>query len=299
MDFEAMASELEENHDYRVLRRFKSPQSYGELVGPNIKSLCVLDFETTGVESEDKAIEIGMIRIEYDAEKGVLGRILDRYSALEDPGAPLPEHIVKLTGLTDEQVRNQRFDDARIKEIASASSVIVAHNAEFDRGFGERRFDFMAERPWACSLVDVPWRDVGDIGSGKLEFIAFKLGFFYDAHRAIADCEVTAGVLNTPLKDGKTGLWHLLQTARRPHYRVWATGAHISTKNVMKAEGYVWRDVPGLDEKAWRIETDNPNAHCDFLKQWVYPRGGQVLLEDVGHINRFTNRRVKSEYVTL
>lgn len=295
-DLEAAARLLSASPDFRVLRRFVLRDA--ELADARVRSLCVIDFETTGVEEADRAIEIGMVRVEYDWERGTLGRVLDRYGGLEDPGCELPPHIVALTGLTDEKLRGQRFDDKRVMEIAAKSSLIVAHNAEFDRGFGERRFPFLKEAVWACSMKDVPWGAYG-IASTKLEFIAYKLGFFHDAHRAVADCEITAGILGCPLVDGSTGLLHLLQAARCARWRVWAINAPFATKDLLKARGYAWRDIPGTTDKAWRVETVDPNAECSFLRSEVFRRGGPVLIEEVGAKNRFSDRRAALESVQL
>lgn len=286
------------NADYRVLRRFKSEDFYQELPGSDLKSLCLIDFETTGVDDHDKAIEIGIIRVQYDPVNGRIGKILDRYCGLEDPGIHLPENIVALTGLTDDMVAGQSFDDNAIKAIVQKSNLIIAHNAEFDRGFAERRFEFMRTTAWACSIVDVPWPTYG-ISSNKLEFIAFKLGFFFDAHRAVADAEVTGGMLGQVLTDGTTGLWHLLQNARQQQWRVWATGASYSSKGILKSRGYEWRDVPGTTEKAWRIATSHPRDEIDFLRQNVLKPGLSVLIEQVGFTNRFTNRSVTSELIQV
>jgi len=92
------------------------------------------------------------------------------------------------------------------------------------------------------------------------------------------------------LLDGRTGLGFLFANANRPHFRVWATGAPYATKGLLKARGYEWRDVPGSEDKAWRIETIDPDGECDFLGAEVFTRGGTVLVEEVRSVQRFTPR---------
>ena len=295
-----MIDALEAGGEYRVLRRFQPATSYGEVGSERVGRMCVIDFETTGTDDDDVPIEIGMVLVEYDMDTCTIGKVLDRYCGQEDPGFELDPNIVALTGITDEDLKGKRFDDNRVAEIIRQAGIVVAHQASFDRGMGEKRFAFMAERPWGCSMNDVPWKESG-IGSVKLEFIAvMKGGVFYDAHRADVDAEVTAFVLGQKVLDGKTGLWHLLQRARRKHYRVWATDSPFATKDLLKARGYRWCDSIRFAYKAWRIETVELHAELEFLRAHVYgSRGGEVVVEELGVRDRFSERREAFEPVQL
>lgn len=298
-DFESLAKELEQSEDHRVLRRFHVEDSYGNLTGEKVGSLAFLDFETTGLGDDKKAIEIGLIRVEYDMESGCLGRILERYNGFEDPGMPLTEEIIDLTGIKDSDVKGKTFDDAVVNEIVGRSTLLIAHNAIFDREVGERRFQSsMVDKPWACSVKDIPWKKFG-ISSSKLEFIASCLGYFYSGHRAVVDSEVTAGMVNVVLQNGHTGLWHLLQKARSPQFRVWAVNIRYNNPVSFRGRGYEWRDVPGRADKAWRIETPDYESEISFLKDHVFKNGGTILLEKIGNKNRFTSRRIESEWLEL
>ena len=294
-----MIHALEADGEYRVLRRFQPSTSYGEVGSERVGRMCLIDFETTGTDDDDVPIEIGMVLVEYDMDTCTLGKVLDRYCGQEDPGFELDPNIVALTGITDEHLKGKRFDDNRVEEIIRQAGIVVAHQASFDRGMGEKRFAFMAERPWGCSMNDVPWKEAG-IGSVKLEFIAVMKGVFYDAHRADVDAEVTAFVLGQTVLDGKTGLWHLLQRARRKHYRVWATDSPFATKDLLKARGYRWCDSTRFAYKAWRIETVELHAELQFLRAHVYgSRGGEVVVEELGVRDRFSERREAFEPVQL
>ena len=295
---EAIARQLEASHDYRVLRRFKTREQYGNPTSSTLGTMCLLDFETTGLSEDDRAIEIGMVLVEYDRETGVFGNVVDRYVGQEDPGIPIPENIVALTGLTNDAVRGRSFDDDRVHDLLARSGIIVAHNAMFDRAVGERRFPAMAQRPWACSMSDVPWKSSGH-GSLKLQLIAQKYGVFYDGHRADVDCEVVAFVLSQIVYDGHTALKHLLTRARADHFRVWATGAPFSAKPQLKANGYTWCDAPKYAYKAWRIETDDSQSEIDFLAAEVFGGRGEVIVESIGPKDRFTERSCSIEPVTL
>ena len=78
---------------------------------------------------------------------------------------------------------------------AEAANLIIAHNASFDRRFLERRFPGFIDKPWACSAGQVPWAEEG-LGSRKLDYLLSRFGFFYDGHRAMADCHAVLHLLS-------------------------------------------------------------------------------------------------------
>jgi DNA polymerase-3 subunit epsilon len=117
---------------------------------------------------------------------------------LEDPKIPLPKKIIALTGLTDEMLAGKTFDADAIEKVVEPASLIIAHNASFDRRFVEKRFSIFETKSWACSVSQVPWEDEG-IASAKLEYLAYKFGFFFDGHRAEIDCYAALHLLSKTL----------------------------------------------------------------------------------------------------
>jgi DNA polymerase-3 subunit epsilon len=102
----------------------------------------VLDVETTGIDPiKDKIIEIGILEFAVDgAETSHEGHssvphVIQCYSGLEDPGTPISAEITKITGLSDALVKNRRIDWPLVRDMAERASVIIAHNADFDRKF--------------------------------------------------------------------------------------------------------------------------------------------------------------------
>jgi len=63
----------------------------------------------------------------------------------------------------------------------------IAHNADFDRRFLEKRLPVVAHKHWACSRSDIDWK-AESVRSSALEFVAYSLGFFHDGHMAASDC---------------------------------------------------------------------------------------------------------------
>jgi DNA polymerase-3 subunit epsilon len=108
--------------------------------------------------------------------------------------------------------------------------LVIAHNADFDRRFLEKRVPVFAEKHWACSRFDIDWKAEG-IRSSALEFVAYALRFFHDGHRAASDCRATLHALAQPLPcTGRLALQALLVQARLPTWRLWARDAAIEKK---------------------------------------------------------------------
>lgn len=93
------------------------------------------DTETTGLEPRDgeRIVEVGCVELYNYIETG---RELQIYI---NPEKPLSEASVRITGLTDDFLRDKkRFSDPDVVDQLMdffGDAPIVAHNAEFDRGF--------------------------------------------------------------------------------------------------------------------------------------------------------------------
>lgn len=158
--------------------------------------LAVIDVETTGLESsEDRIIEIGIIRFEER-------EVVDSYGQLVDPERPVPEEVVELTGIEESDLEGQpTFDDIADEVRERLEGVgIVAYNMSFDRGFVEAELQ-------RCGLSwpeDAPTLDplvfarqfFKNLRKKNLGTIADKLGIpLEEAHRATHDAEVAGHVL--------------------------------------------------------------------------------------------------------
>ena len=70
--------------------------------GQNLRdvSYCVLDVETTGLDSRrDQIIEIAGVQYSEGAK-------IETFSSLVKPNGPIPEQITYLTGISDSDVQN-------------------------------------------------------------------------------------------------------------------------------------------------------------------------------------------------
>lgn len=250
------ADTLDGTGRYRVLRRFRPRDSYGPVTEP--KAALFVDVETTGLNvDEDKIIQFAGVRFSFDSE-GHVGRIGPTYTALEDPGVPLPERITDITGITSEQLAGQRIDDSAIAQLLDGVVLVIAHNAEFDRKMIERRFRGFDELAWGCSQRDVKWERYGMYGA-KLDYlVAMLCREFYDAHDALADCLAGVHLLATPRVDDRSPFQQLLETVRTPTFRLFAWNTPFATKDRLRLNGYRWLPAPmkvwAKDVKAAELE---------------------------------------------
>ena len=83
-------------------------------------------------------------------------------------------------------VEGKSINDDAVEALMADVSLVIAHNAFFDRGFMEARLPIFKRKSWACSYAQIPWKSEG-MGSSSLEFLAYRFGFHYAGHRASVD----------------------------------------------------------------------------------------------------------------
>lgn len=258
---------IEHPSHYRILRKI-TPYTFQQLINDNLENynpnatdivrLCVMDFETTGFKAgEDKPIELGLLKLDYSPSQNKL-RLVETLRNLEDPGFPLPEIITRVTGLQDEMLKGQQFDDELIADFLSDVQVMVAHNAGFDRPFFDIRFPALANMKWVCTLKDVDWYAEG-FESSKLEYLLYKHGYFYDGHNALNDCYAVGQLF----LDKPAILTRLLEQASQPSYLVQGFGIPFEQKDVAKANGFAWDPA----KKVWHLTVKGTELQAvnDFL----------------------------------
>ncbi|MEN2990386.1 3'-5' exonuclease [Tistrella sp. BH-R2-4] len=278
---EAMAAKLEASGDYRVLRRitprewFSTAAAKGDFQRRSeVRTGLILDVETTGLDPRtDAIIELGMIAFEYEPG-GTVFRVTGSFSAFQDPGRPIPPEITRLTGITDEMVAGQSIEPIEVAGFAEPASVVIAHNAGFDRRFVERVWDIFRMKAWACSQSGIDWSGEGVEGT-KLGYLLAQAGLFHDGHRAAEDCRALLEVLARPLPvSGVTALGSLLAGARQASMRIRAEGSPFDMKDALKARGYRWNDGSDGQPKAWwrDVAEADVEAELTFLRLEIYRR---------------------------
>jgi DNA polymerase-3 subunit epsilon len=290
---EQLAARLEQSGAYRILRRVPEVARYADHDPATVKRLgLIVDIETTGLDpASDRIIELACLPFHFSSE-GDIYDVLPGYAGFEDPGQPLHEEVVRLTGITDDQLRGQRLDDQAVTMLAEVANLIIAHNATFDRRFLERRFPAFVNTPWACSKGQVPWAEEG-LGSRKLDYLLSQLGFFHDGHRAMADCLAVLHLLSLRLpRSGRAILPLLLTNARQRVFRIWALEAPIECKELLKQRGYRWNGGEDGRPRAWYrdLDRDLVAEEESFLAEQVYDGECRHDRVRVDFRNRFSDR---------
>ncbi len=159
-------------------------------------SFAALDFETTGLDSRsDRICEIGAVRLSESGEE------LASLELLVNPGRPIHPEASRVSGITDEMVKDARPVEDALPELLAflGDSVIVAHNASFDLGF----LKSAAEREGLPSVSNrvADTRDLAreafpGLPSYALQSLARSFGLASgNAHRACDDARTCARLL--------------------------------------------------------------------------------------------------------
>ena len=164
--------------------------------------LVVFDTETTGIEfGTDRIIEIGAAALENGAEQGSFNALI-RLPA----GQTLPPFITQLTGITDEQLRDEGVDDRTAAEgfcrllDGAEQPLLVAYNAQFDLNF----LYYLLRPLGLLSVLQKPrfldaltvYRDRRDFPHKLCNAIeAYGLTGVENSHRAVDDARPAAPLL--------------------------------------------------------------------------------------------------------
>lgn len=149
-----------------------------------------VDLETTGLDpAADRVLEVGALFVEGGAVAGRLERLFD-------PGREIPPEVQALTGISASLISGcPRFEDA-LADLRSrfAGWTVVAHNAEFERGFFAGALEQIGAPVLdSCELLHYLHPE---LPSHSLDALVRWAGVGERArHRALADCEDTFAVL--------------------------------------------------------------------------------------------------------
>jgi DNA polymerase III subunit epsilon len=248
MNFDEMADKLSAHPDFKVKRRLVPILDFGPGSGAPTKRVLILDTETTGLDwRAENIIELAMLSVAVDLQTGQPVGVVEVYEDFEDPGRPIPAEIVKLTGITTQDVKGQKLNEAKIIDMVQRADLIVAHNASFDRPFVENRLEVFEHKAWPARLL---------ASTGKPRFGVGQVGIFMQRIGMVlrrAPCTsrlpcFAAGLVGAleaqPDDIPSTGLQQLFKSAEQARTVVKAFGSPFETKDKLKARGYRWMPKP-------------------------------------------------------
>jgi len=163
---------------------------------------CIIDVETTGGSAaRSRVTEVAIFKTDGK-------QIIDSFSSLVNPSRPIPPHISRLTGITDQMVS----DAPQFSEIAdkidafTKDSVFVAHNVNFDYSFFRSEFQRLGKSYRRKKLCTV--RLSRQIIKGKASYSLGRLCAdlripLLNRHRAFGDAEATTLLFHLLLEKDK------------------------------------------------------------------------------------------------
>ncbi|MBR5295427.1 MAG: PHP domain-containing protein, partial [Clostridia bacterium] len=155
----------------------------------------IFDIETTGLSPLSCQItEIGAVLYKN-------GEVIDRFSTFVDPGEPIPQNIVELTGITDEMVQGAPKPLDAVKDFLSFAGdrLLIAHNANFDMGFIKKVCEdnnLPLPNPYLDTLALSRFLNP-DLKKHKLDTLQEYFGLeSFNHHRAFEDAEMLGKIFD-------------------------------------------------------------------------------------------------------
>lgn len=244
----------------------------------------VVDLETTGATPGSAHItEIGAVRLEG-------GREVATFSALVNPGVPIPAMITGITGIDDETVADAPPIDVVLPRFVdfAANSVLVAHNAPFDLGFLDYELGRQRRQTFSRPALDTLRlaRKLCPQQRCSLQALAYRFDTrVKPMHRALHDAQATAELLLLFLSWLEEQGLHTLEdvvrfcepAARRNYHKI------SLTDDLPRGPGvYLMKDARGAPLYIGKADNLRRRTRDHFLqRQAFHARQALELLERI------------------
>ena len=156
-----------------------------------IPDFVALDVETTGLDfKHDRVIEVGAVRF-------IDGKPEREYSTFINPGVPIPDHITRLTHITDDDVRPApRFADIAMELLEFIGPLpVCGHQTEFDLTFTNEELKRAAFPDITPQIIDTALLSrilLQHVGRYSLKHACGAMSVTLEnAHRALYDAKAS------------------------------------------------------------------------------------------------------------
>ncbi len=269
----------------------KATALYGDHDGNMNDEAVVFDIETTGLSARSCRItEIGAVKI-----KG--GQVLEQFNTFVNPEEPIPADIVKLTGITDDMVRDAPSEREALEAFFNFLGngerdkplLLIAHNADFDTGFiraAADRSGLPFPNPYLDTLALARFL-LPNLKNHKLDTVAvhYALGDF-NHHRASDDAAMLAAIYFSMIADLHEVDIHTYgklvteMTARtdplqlRPYHQVLLVKNATGLKNLYKLVSYSYLNYYRRNPRIPKTELE---AHREGLLVGSACEAGELM----------------------
>lgn len=178
-------------------------------------TMVAFDVETTGLEADkEDIIELAGVKFTLERRDGKLAPVeVGQYSTLVKPTKLIPDEATRINNITNQMVENAPDLKTALQgffRFCGLSTVLVAHNAEFDAKFiakGVRRHALVVPQNPVVDSLKFVRKLMPEYSSHRLGEVARKLGDQTglalnqgDLHRATYDCIVLKEVFTACLR---------------------------------------------------------------------------------------------------
>lgn len=149
----------------------------------------IMDIQTTGEDCNlDRIIEIGLLRIEEN-------EITQKYQCLVSSDKSIPDHVIKLTGITNEMLEKEGIgEEEALKKVREFidSALVIGYNIEDDLKFIKKSGERTSQNNIVNKVRDVMQiarRKLDDLDDYRIETVASYFSFdVSDICRALTNC---------------------------------------------------------------------------------------------------------------
>jgi len=211
-----------------------------------MEAILLADFECSGLDAtKDQIVEVGAIlwSVKHRCTIECFSTLIPAAQNAAEVANGIPVGVLCNPNLPS-SIKSAlgRFDD-----LAEYADCIVAHHAEFDRGFyaaAPKHAEDRTQLAWVCTIEDFIWPKVTASNGLVAKALAHGVGVL-DAHRALTDCQTIERCFRV-IPDIDARLEAALAHARLPKAEMIST-APFEQKDLVKEHGFHWD--PG--RKVW------------------------------------------------